>query len=188
MTPLSAADPTFLQQFGPVLAACLALMGVAASLTVTARREARRFQLEREDAYRQEQRVALSAVMVAAQTYRRTAGTLGRPQAWINSGYERATSLADQADAAMADLLNQLTVARLLIASPDLQNALDTLFGQWSKTSQLVSEIVSAFWAQESERMREMAESLEGAWPDFGAAAATLQSVALDELRPSVAA
>ncbi len=176
-------QPTLLMQFGPLLAATIALAGVALTLFITGRREHARNLMQREDDYRREQRTAVAAVAVAAHEYQQAGGLLCAPSGWQAESHDRHKERWEAAEAASTQLLNALTVARLIVHGPALQRSIDDLFTQWQATHGLLQEMVSLSWEGGAP-----AGNREAAWVWFNAAASNLQSVALDELRPTVVA
>jgi hypothetical protein len=180
------AQPTFIQQFGPLFAALIALIGVALTLVINGRREASRNRWAREDEYRKEQRQALASVLVAAHNFRRDLTKVGLTEQWVHEGQERVLTLRNEADKAISELLNQLTIARLLVHSGKLQNTIDELYLQQAAISPCIHEIVDAFWSDNQEETSRTARNLSSKWRGFDDAIAVLQSVALDELGPTI--
>lgn len=179
----------------PVAAAIVALAGVALTLYVTGRREHRRLAVEQEhirndklDAFNGEQRSAIAAVLASAQTYQREVGHAGNHELLVRRDEPFARQVVESADATRGQMLNDLTVARLLIHDVRLQDALDLLFGQWSNTGSIFVQFYEAFWAADSDRVLLKSVELREAWPAFQTAASSLQSIALDLLRPTVLA
>lgn len=183
---MGSTSPTLLQQFGPMIAATIALLGAMIALAVGGRREERRNRISREDDYRREQRQALADVLVAAQIYRREAEFLGRVESWVSSDYSRATDMKDRVDQAMGEVLNKLTVARLIVHGATMQDTLDNAFVGWQRTSVHIQPIVDAFFAGRHKEMVEEIAALDAAWPAFSDAMGALQSVALSELKPTI--
>lgn len=180
------AQPTFLQQFTPLAGGVLALIGALVTLFVTGRREIRRSRLEREDDYRREQRLALADVMRAAHAYRQDAGNVGMTDYLLESGDEQAALLNHRAEDVGNALLNQLTVAKLVIHESSLQAALDAVFAQWALTRSSVEDVMTAFWARDSELVKAKGQLLENGWPKFAETVEDLQNRALEELRPTI--
>lgn len=184
---MASAEPTLLQQFGPMIAATIALIGAMIALVVNGRREERRSRLAREDDYRREQRQALAEVLTAAQTYRREAEFLGTMDSWLSSDYSRATAMKDRVDQAMGELLNRLTVARLIVHGLALQNALDASFVAFQNSSKAIQPIVDAFFSGRPEEMANAMAQLDRWWPSFSEEMAQLHALALSELKPTIA-
>lgn len=177
----------------PLSAAVLALAGVALTLYVTGRRERRRLAVEHKrirddkvDAFNAEQRSAIAAVLASAQTYQREVGHAGNHNLLVSRDEPFARQVVESADATRGQMLNDLTVARLLIHDPRLQEALDLLFGHWSNTGAIFGQFYEAFWAADPDRVLLKSVELREAWPAFQTAAASLQTLALDLLRPTV--
>src|SRR5580704_16000576 len=79
----SAASPTLISQYGPLIAAVVALFGVWSGLILNGWRDRRRYQNEREDGYRRDQRAAIAALVVAGHNYSRECSTLADdPRDW----------------------------------------------------------------------------------------------------------
>ena len=173
-------------QLLPLLAALIALAGVATTLYVTGKRDRSRFAAIREDDYRREQRTAVAAVATAAQRFRRDAGALGDPSRYLRLDFAGMTELKNAAESASLETLTTLTVARLLVHDYELQGALDGLFSAWSEANASLTECVGYFWDELPEEMTREAAVLQQKLRDFGDRAAVLQSIALDTLKPTV--
>lgn len=181
------AQPTFLQQWGPLLAASMALLGALITLLVNARRDSKRYQLQREDDYRREQRQALASVMATAHVYRRNTSRLAAPDRWSNGGRAGFLALREQAHEGATDLLNALSIARLVVHGPALQDALDQLFVWLTESRARGDALADAYETGASQVVKdERSASLDAAWTDFSNAVGILQSLALDELRPTI--
>jgi hypothetical protein len=179
MTYLSqaAANPTIISQYGPVVAAFVALFGVFTALAVNVSRDRERYRSQREDDYRRDQRIAIAAIAVAGHNFRRECGMLVDPDNW--SPQRRRL-----ADAAMGALLNELTVARLLIHDATLQGALDDVNNAWRATAKALDEMEDASAGRE--QRRQAAESVTDAMRQFDAAANVLYTAALEKLKPTI--
>lgn len=177
---------TTLQQFAPLIAAVIALVGVAATIVVNGRRESARYSAAREDDYRREQRQAIAAVAVSAHRFGRELNCFDESGRWMRASYERALALQDSVENAILDLLNQLTVARLLVHSEKLQTAIDALYMQWSVTSEHADDALSAFWAHDETGATASVLTIRDSLTTVSTAASRLHSVALKELRPTI--
>jgi hypothetical protein len=181
MTSLTAAapapNPTFISQYGPLIAALIALFGVVITLAVSAGRDRARYRSQREDDYRRDQRIAIAAIAVAGQSFRKECAALIDPDYRIHHGRHLA-------DPAMSTLLNELTVARLLIYDPILQAGLDEVNNAWNAMAEALDEMENAFTEQE---LREkFGRSLLEALRKFDAASNILYTAAMQKLRPTV--
>ncbi|WP_147301133.1 hypothetical protein [Citricoccus muralis] len=184
---MGSTGSTILQQFGPMIAATIALIGAMIALWVNGRREEQRNRTAREDDFRREQRQAFADVLTTAHTYRREAELLGTMDSWLHSDHPSTTAMKDRVDQASGELLNKLTVARLIVHGPTLQGALDDAFIAFQNTRGSIQPIVDAYSSGRSEDMTGAIAALDVAWPPFSKAMAVLQSVALSELRPTIA-
>jgi hypothetical protein len=184
----SSANPSFISQYGPLLAAAVALLGVLVGLHVNGKRDIKRYQnqrrddearyrSQREDDYLREQRIAIADIAVAGQDFRRECGMLVSRDQWREH--------RDPAEAATAALLSKLTVAKLLIHDLVLQGALDGLFTAWESVGESMDEVNNAFFNQQTGK-QEAVESLEAALLRFDAEADILYTAALKRLKPTV--
>jgi hypothetical protein len=194
-----ATNPTLMSQYGPLLAAGVALIGVLITLFITGRRdqaryrsqreddEARyrsqreddeaRYRSQREDEYRRDQRITIADIAVSGQDFRRECGALvNRDAHWREH--------RDSAEAAMAGLLNKLTVAKLLVHDLILQGALDGLYTAWEAVAAAVDSVDNTL-SQKLDR-QEAVESLEQTLLRFDSEADALYTVALKRLKPTV--
>jgi hypothetical protein len=173
----SATNPTFFSQYGPLIAALVALFGVFVTLSVNVKRDRDRYREEREDDYRREQRAAIASIVVAGHNFRRECTALLDADQWY--------AHRDSADAATAALLNDLTVAKLLIYDNDLQEALDSVFRAWDAVCESVERL-------EGDRLDQVAApdssltSLTESLHQFDRQADILHTITLKKLRPSV--
>jgi hypothetical protein len=172
-----AANPTFISQYGPLIAAIIVLSGALITLAVNAWRDRTRYQNQREDDYRRDQRIAIASIAVAGQNFRKECGALINPDYRIRHG----RSLADPA---MMTLLNELTVARLLIHDPVLQAGLDEVNNAWNAMAEALDEMENAPTEQELRRVFD--KSLLEALRKFDAASNLLYTGAMQKLKPTV--
>ena len=125
--------------------------------------------------------------MSAAHVYRRDTSRLTAPDRWSMGGRAGVLALRERAHEGATDLLNALSIARLVVHGPALQDALDRLFVQLTKSRSHGDALADAYDSAASKAIRdECCASLDAAWTDFSSAVGVLQSVALDELRPTV--
>lgn len=172
----SASNPTFISQYGPLIAALVALVGVLITLIVNVRKDQERYRIQREDDYRHDQRTAIAAVAVAGHNVLRECGALETSDNWND---QRAAT-----DDAMAALLNELTVTRLLIHDETLQKLLDSVFNAWDAIDRAMGDIKDSLFNQLSRQ--NAVESLREALDKYDIAASKLYTVALDKLKPTV--
>ena len=170
------ANPTFISQYGPLIAALVVLSGALTTLIVNVTRDRERYRSQREDDYRRDQRIAIAAIAVAGHNFRRECGAIVDLDSW--SHHRRL------ADAAMATLLNELTVARLLIHDLTLQGALDSVNDAWKATADALDEVEDAILNQIPPR--QAFESLVEGLRKFDAGANVLYTAALEKLKPTV--
>ena len=172
----TAANPTFISQYGPLIAALIALSGALATLIVNVNRDQGRYRSEREDNYRREQRVAIAAIVVAGHNFRRECTALVNVDQWH--------SHRESADIAMAALLNELTVAKLLVQDTSLQEALDGVFKAWDAVCEAVDKLETERLASESvdDAVGLLMDSLHA----FDHQADILHTLTLIKLRPTV--
>jgi hypothetical protein len=184
----SSANTSFISQYGPLLAAAVALLGVLVTLHVNGKRDKERYRgqrrddetryrSQREDDYRREQRIAIADIAVVSQDFRRECGMLVNRDQW--PGHR------DLFEAATAALLNKLTVAMLLIHDQVLQKALDGVLTSWKSVGDSVDEVEGAFFNQQPGRQEAVA-SLEAALLRFDAETDILYTAALERLKPTV--
>jgi hypothetical protein len=183
-----AADPTFVSQYGPLIAALIALAGAMTTLVVGGHREERRRRAQSEDEYRREQRQAVAAIAVAPHEFRRNTAALADRFRLTHEGYEAATRLREEAESSSADLLNTLTVARLLVHDAELQGALDALLDAWSLSNSELRETFTAFWEGRPQLMSAAIERLAASWQTFDDATTNLHEKSLTLLAPLVVA
>jgi|SRR5664280_1478477 hypothetical protein len=183
-----AADPTFVSQYGPLIAALIALAGAMTTLVVSGHREERRRRAQAEDEYRREQRQAVAAIAVAAHEFRRNTAPLADPFRLTQEGYESATRLREETESASADLLNTLTVARLLVHDAELQGALDALLDAWSLSNSEIRATFTAFLHERPQLMSAAIERLADSWQTFDDATTDLHEKSLTILAPLIVA
>jgi hypothetical protein len=174
--------PTLIQQYGPLLAALIALAGVLITLRFSSQRDQKRFRLQREDDYRREQRQTVALIATAAQALRDSGGSYTEPTTWSNGDYFQLTRIKNEVNSALANLLNQLTVARLLVHDEALQTALDGLFHAYSDVNIFLRSMVIG----SSHTRTQAVNDVDEMWSMFDKAADSLQYVALTRLRPTV--
>jgi hypothetical protein len=172
-----ASNPTTISQYGPLIAALIVLAGAMITLFVNARNDQRRYRSQREDEYRRDQRTAIAAVAVAGHNFRRECGALEVSDNWDDQ--------RSSADAAMATLLNELTVARLLVQDSTLQEGLDGVFGAWDAVAGAVDRLEDSLINQPLVRQK-VVESLQEALHNYDTAANELYTAALGRLKPTV--
>lgn len=176
----SAASPTLISQYGPLIAAVIALLGVWSGLILNGRRDRRRYQNEREDDYRRDQRAAIAALVVAGHNYSRECGTLADdPRDWDQQHRP--------ADDALSALLTELTLAKLLIHRKDLQAALRSMQEAWEATARAMNEMETAVREHQSIGRDQAAESLSRALAKYDEAKNEVYTLAQDNLQPTVA-
>jgi hypothetical protein len=173
----SVAKPAFIYQYGPLLAALVALSGVLVTLIVNVRRDRIRYRNEREDNYRHDQRNAIAAIVVAGHGFRRECASLVDFDQW--------QARREAADTAMAGLLNELTVAKLLVHDISLQGALDGVFKAWDVVCEAVDKLEIARVGEKAAR-GEAVESLEDSLREFDQQSNILHSVTLKTLKPTI--
>lgn len=176
------SNTSFVGQYGPLIASLIALGGVILTLSVNARREQAQYRSQREDEFRSEQRIAVAAIVEAAQIFRMTCGWLAEDEAIQRSRTDDTVSM-DRAQTAVQTLLNKLSVARLLIHDGTLQDALDNMYKAWLISTECVNAIADT---SAREVYLSHARELNLSWPQFDKAAAGLQEAALDRLKPTV--
>lgn len=173
----SPANQDIISRYGPLLAALVALSGVLVTLIVNVRRDRVRYRNEREDDYRRDQRNAVAAIVVAGHGFRRECASLVDFDQW--------QSRRESADAATTGLLNELTVAKLLVHDTSLQGALDGVFKAWDTVCEAVDKL--EFARLEGVAVREEAVGfLEDSLREFDQHANVLHSVTLKALKPTI--
>jgi hypothetical protein len=159
------------------MAALVALLGVLVTLLVNVRRDHARYRSEREDDYTRDQRAAIAAIVVAGHNFRRECTALINADQWRTH--------RESADAAMAALLNELTIAKLLVYDPALQEALDGVFKAWDTVCEAVDKLEAAHLSREVTR-DEAIESLKDSLHEFDRHADILHTMTLKALKPTV--
>jgi hypothetical protein len=180
----AAVTPTFILQYGPLLAAGIALTGVMLTLFITTVRGRAEVLLAREDAYRGEARAALAKLLTTAKEFQRNGLVMSKPSKWAVLGYERATTVADRTEAAMKEMQQQLVIAALLLTDNALQRDLDTLSGCTDRVAEVIHESVDSFW--EARVPSELVGEADARWEEYATACAGLQCSGLRLLRPTV--
>lgn len=166
-----------MSQYGPLVAALVALLGVLVTLAINVRRDQVRYRYEREDSYRHDQRTAIAATVVAGHNFRRECAALINFDQW----HARRKS----ADMATGALLNELTVAKLLVHDASLQEALDGVFKAWDTVCEAVDGLERIRFSHEAER-QEAVESLEDSLREFDRQSDILHTVTLEALKPTI--
>lgn len=174
-----AVSPTFMSQYGPLLAALVALCGVLVTLAVNGWRDQVRYRSQREDEYRRDQRDAIAAVAVAGHKFRKECAALVEHGSQIRRSH-------DVLESARMTLLNELTVARLLIQDPFLRNGLDGVNKAWTALSDAVDMKEQAFLNREL--CGQADECLLEALSKFDSATKILYSAAMGSLMPTIVA
>lgn len=173
----TAATPTFISQYGPLIAALIALFGALLTLAINVRRDKIRYQTEREDDYRHDQRTAIASIVVAGHNFRRECAALVNLDQW--------NVRRKSADIATAALLNELTVAKLLVYDASLQEALDGVFNAWDKVCEAVDKLERVRFSHER-KQEEAIESLEDSLREFDGQSDILHTVTLRTLKPTI--
>ena len=137
----SAAGSSVLSQYGPLIAALIALSGAMVTLFVSMKRDDTRYREQREDDYRRDQRIAIADVAVTVHNLQAECELLANDGHWHNH--------LDSAHAAKGELLNKLTVASLLIHSRNLQGVLDDVYIAWQVVDKVLNEMRSHAVSQE---------------------------------------
>lgn len=169
---------------GPAAGASIALVGVLFGLIVTGARARRESRLGREDQLRNDQRQAIAQLLATAKSYQRLGEMLSEPARWAESGYERATALADSTDEAMSQFQQHLVTARLLIDESPLVNDLDAVLDANHAVAAVIHEAVNSFW--EKRPPGAVVSEREARWEAFADAMANLQAHAIAQLRPTI--
>ena len=176
----ASANPTLISQYGPLIAAVIALFGVWSGLILNGRRDRRRYQNEREDDYRRDQRAAIAALVVAGHNYSRECSTLADdPRDWDKQHRP--------ADDALAALLTQLTLAKLLIHRKDLQAALQSMQEAWEATAKAMNEMEAAVRSHQTIARDQAADSLIMALVKYDETKNEVYTLAQGNLQPTVA-
>jgi hypothetical protein len=173
------ASPTFISQYGPLLAALVALCGVLITLTVSGWRDGVRYRSQREDEYRKDQRDAIAAVAVAGHKFRKECVAVVGSDNLIRHNFD------PDLESARLSLLNELTVARLLIQDPVIRAGLDGVYQAWKALSDALDMKKEAFT---NRALRGSADDLlEKAFDKFDSETAILYTAAMGILMPTVA-
>jgi hypothetical protein len=173
----ATANPTFVSQYGPLIAALIALSGVLITLLINVRRDQERYRSEREDAYRRDQRSAIAAIAVAGHNFRRECTALLNDDEWH--------AHRESADTATATLLNELTVAKLLVYDADLQEGLDGVFDAWDGVCAAINRLEVERLNRKSAR-DDAVKSLNDKLEEFDNQSDFLHTITLKRLRPTV--
>jgi hypothetical protein len=180
--------PSFVAQWGPLIAALVALSGVMLSLYVTGRREELRRSEQARDDYNREQRTAVAAVATAAHELGRAAAVFGDVERLRSEGYESATGMRDAVHDAAGELLNALTVANLLIHDSHLQARLDEVLEAFPSVQDAALVVFRAYRDDPNGDLLSVAAALERCWPRFDKAVVDLHEDALRLLAPAIVA
>ena len=174
----AASNPTLMTQYGPLAAALVALLGVLITLAINGRRDHRRYRNQREDEYRRDQRDTVAAIAVAGHNFRKECVAL--------VGYDmQIRRVRDLIEPARLTLLNDLTVARLLIQNPILQGGLDEVNSALNSLDDALDKKEEAF--ANRDLGKEADEALLEALRKFDAATKILYTGAMRELKPTIA-
>jgi hypothetical protein len=103
----------------------------------------------------------------------------------MNSGYEYATEVFNQTEAALADLQQKLVTARLLVTDDPLVADLDRVLNATDEVAEVIHEIVNSFWAARKPDSTLVAER-ESRWDSFGDALVRFQADAIATLKPTI--
>lgn len=171
------ASPTFISQYGPLLAALVALCGVLITLTVSGWRDGMRYRSQREDEYRKDQRDAIAAVAVAGHKFRKECVAV--------VGSDNLIRHNPDLESARLSLLNELTVARLLIQNPVIREGLDGVHQAWKALSDALDVKKEAFTNRAPQGLGD--DLLEKAFDKFDSETAILYTAAMGILMPTVA-
>lgn len=179
-----AASPSIIQQYGPLIAAVIALLGVLVTLAVTTTRERRKDALAREDAYRSTARAAVADVLAAATRLIRYGQVMSDQSRWAELSYAMATESMERADEAMKELQQHLVTSRLLIVEDELVATLDKLHEAFDECAAAIHDAVDAFWTGSPSPHSE--DTVTARWQQFSDEAATLMATATEHLRPTI--
>jgi hypothetical protein len=177
-TVAPATSPTFISQYGPLMAALVALTGVLLTLAINVKRDHARYRSQREDEYRRDQRNAIAAIAIAGHKFRRECAVLVDR----DSSMRRSRDLVDPA---MMSLLNELTVARLLIQDPVIRGGLDEVNNAWIALADALDKKEEALVNRGLHAQAD--ELLLEALRKFDAATKILYTATMQKLRPTIA-
>ena len=173
----SATNPTFISQYGPLIAALVALTGVLITLIVNARRDRARYQASGKTTTDAINESPLRPLPLLATTF------AGSAEHWLIS--PPGVIIATLRTMLWLRLLNELTVARLLIHDPTLQGGLNHVNDAWKEIAKALDEMEDSFLNQQPPT--QTVELLVEALNKFDAAANILYTAALEKLKPTVA-
>jgi hypothetical protein len=146
-------------------------------LTVSGWRDGLRYRSQREDEYRKDQRDAIAAVAVAGHKFRKECVAV--------VGSDNLIRHSLDLESARLSLLNELTVARLLIQNPVIREGLDGVHQAWKALSDALDTKKEAFT---NRALRGSADDLlEKAFDKFDSETAILYTAAMGILMPTVA-
>jgi hypothetical protein len=173
-----------LREYGPVLAAVIALAGAIITLFVTTSRARREWNVAREDSYRADARAELAKLLTAARDFHRHGRAMSDTEHWVRLGADRATALADSTENSMQRVQESLVTAGLLLTDRPLQDALRRLQAAADSAAAVIHEVVDSFW--ESREPKSFVAERSERWTEYVAACDELYSLGLDLLRPSI--
>jgi hypothetical protein len=177
--------PTFASQWGPLLAAGLALVGVLVTLLVTGRREAIRSFQQRQDEYVREERLAVAKLMAAAQSYMRDLGLLCDLDRLRHEPMADRLVVVNRVDESMRDFARQAGAARLVVHDVSLSASLDTVQAAWASAVNSAYELSMALTSAAPVAVD--GSTLRGAREALVTAMGDLEAVAIERLMPSAA-
>jgi len=179
-----APEPSFISQYGPLLAALVALAGALLTLYVSGRRSLRDSILRREDEYRKVTREAVARALSEARRFQTEAWAMSNPFFFIGLGYEGAFRLRDETNSAMLALGQALISVRLLALDEALRVPVDSLMDRFESVDAVVHEASDAFW--EERPPTAIWTERDQRFRAFAEACAVLQSEATTVLAPTV--
>ncbi len=186
LTAVVAVDPPVLTQYGPLIAALIALAGALITLIVTGRRSRRESLQQREDDYRKDARAAVAATLMEARRFQRLGWVCSDPNYFTGLGLEGAKRLRDQTDDSMLALSQALIALRLLVFDAQLHKQLDDLLYMYDAAAEVVYEAADSFW--QGRAPGPVWQQRGERFSNFKAACAGLESHAASALAPSVMA
>ncbi len=172
-----------LTQYGPVIAAGIALVGVLVTLAVTTSRGRREALIAREDAYRQSARAVVVDLLVAANEFQRHGRVMSSAQGWVGLSYEHATEFADSTEASMKALDQKLSTATLMLTDEKLQQDLVDLESRFERVAYIVHETIDAFWGA---RQPNGVDDVDRSWAEYSRACFKLRDDSARLLRPTI--
>lgn len=177
---------SIVQQYGPLLAAGIALFGVLVTVRATTRRELERARLDREDRYRQDARAGIAVVLTGATLFSRYGQVMSVQWRWVRLGFVRSTEMATATENAMRDLNASLEHARLLVRDEAIAASLEDLVESFSDAASQIHSAIDAFWDGGPAVLSE--DDVPDVWQRFHNVCAELRNVAGVTLSPTVRA